>query len=69
MGVFIKLSAIFLRMLDKDVGIMVKYPGIEYRVDREEYPHLRCLRESGSLAESPGGHQGEKVRPGADLPE
>ena len=25
-------------MLDKDMGIMVKYLGTEYRVDREEYP-------------------------------
>ena len=29
---------LFLRMLDKDMGIMVKYAGTEYRVDREEYP-------------------------------
>ena len=56
-------------MLDKDMGIMVKYPGIEYRVDREEYPFFRYLREPGPLAESPGGHHREKVRPGVDLPE
>ena len=28
----------FVGMLDKDMGIMVKYLGTEYRVDREEYP-------------------------------
>ena len=38
MAGFTKLSSKFSRMLDKDMGIMVKYPGIEYRVDREEYP-------------------------------
>ena len=34
-------------MLDKDMGIMVKYPGIEYRVDREEYPFFGTSESLG----------------------
>ena len=38
---------------------------VEYRVERKEYL-LMCLREPGSAAESLGGNDIGKVRPGAN---
>ncbi len=56
----------FPKSLDKCMERMVKYPRIEYRCERKEYP-AENFREFGSLAESPNGGRQGKVRPGANL--